>query len=324
MAIARRELLGLGAALALSSVAAACGGSPTRGRDVTASPGPDPRPADGSIPPPRGTMYYGASVPFDRSVPAWEQELGAVLAVHRSYFSTEPDEPAQLVSQCRLDHAEGRLPHVSIKSSAPWRSAADGSHDDWLRSVLRPLGEVGSTAMVTFHHEPENDAGRPGMQPEDYVAMQERAIGLAADLAPEVVVVPVLQHWTFEPLRDDVDPSVWIVPGAAVFGIDIYNPWSPTNGKAWRSLGSKLDEAAPWIGDRPVVIGEYGCRADPSNPTLGAEWLQDAAEYARTHHVISMSYYNSGENAPDGSWILTGEMEQAFAELLSSTWVARA
>lgn len=323
MAIARRELLGLGACLALSSVAAACGAAGSRDDD---EPGPL-RPAaeaTGLLPPAPGRLYYGSSVPFDRSVPAWEQELGGVLAVHRSYFGTEADEPAELVAQCRVDRADGRLPHVSIKPRATWRDVASGALDGWVTSILEPLAELGSPVILTVHHEPENDGGPTGMAPDDFVAMQEHVIEVAAELAPRVLVTPVLQHWTFEPLRDDVDPSAWIVPGAAAFGIDVYNPWSPTNGKSWRSLGSKLDEVAPWIGGRPVVIGEYGCRADPENPTLGAEWLQDAAHYALTHDVISMSYYNSGENAPDGSWVLAGEMESAFAELLASPWVARA
>ena len=108
-----------------------------------------------------------------------------------------------------------------------------------------------------------------------------------------------------------------------MFGIDVYNPWSPTNGKRWRSFGSKLDEVAPWIGQLPVVIGEYGCRDDPRNPGLAADWLRDAVDYARSHHVISMSYYNSDLNTPDGTWELAGEMESAFADLLASDWVAR-
>ena len=135
------------------------------------------------------------------------------------------------------------------------------------------------------------------MSPSDYVAMQRRAISLAADLAPQVIVAPVLQHWTFDPLHKDSDPAAWIVPEASVFGLDVYNPWSPTNGKEWRTFGSKLDEVTSWIDGVPIVIGEYGCRIDPDNPGLAAKWLQDAAEYARAHNIYSMSYFNSGVDA---------------------------
>jgi hypothetical protein len=133
----------------------------------------------------------------------------------------------------------------------------------------------------------------------------------------------VLQHWTFDPMRTDVDPSAWIVRDATVLGLDVYNPWSPTNGLDWRTFGSKVDEATIWFGDKPLAIGEYGCREDPENPGLAAEWLRDAADYARGHNIVSMSYFNSGENSPDGSWVLDGEREQAFADLLASDWVVR-
>ena len=204
-----------------------------------------------------------------------------------------------------------------------WQDIATGGHDDWLASMLRPLAMESAPVFLTLHHEPENDAGAAGMQPSDYVAMQRRAISLAAELAPKVTIVPVLQHWTFDPLRNDIDPSVWIVPEASVIGLDIYNAWSPTNGKAWRTFGSKVDELVGWFGDTPLVIGEYGCREDPENPGLAGEWLRDAAEYARTHNIVSMSYFNSGVDSPDGSWELRGTTEEAFAELLASEWVVR-
>ena len=189
--------------------------------------------------------------------------------------------------------------------------------------MLRPLGEESVPVFFTLHHEPENDAGPPGMQPADYVAMQRRAIGLAAELAPQVTIVPVLQHWTFDPLRERRDPAAWIVPEASVIGLDIYNPWSPTNGKEWRSFGSKADEVIAWFGDTPLAIGEYGCRDDPREPRprrrvaarrrglrAGAQLRLDVLLQLRRglarRHV----------GAP-------GRDRAAFAELLASDWVAR-
>jgi hypothetical protein len=243
--------------------------------------------------------------------------------VHRSYFTPDLNETDQLIRRCHDDLAHGRLPHVSTKPQGTWHDIATGQGDDWLAGMLRPMGAESAPIFLTLHHEPENDAGPPGMEPSDYVAMQRHAISLAAELAPQVTIAPVLQQWTFDPARDDVDPSVWIVPEAAVVGLDIYNPWSPTNGKEWRTFGSKGDEVIGWFGDTPLAIGEYGCREDPANPGLAAEWLRDAADYARTHNIVSMSYFNSGANSPDGSWELVGDTEVAFAELLASNWVVR-
>jgi hypothetical protein len=76
--------------------------------------------------------------------------------------------------------------------------------------------------------------------------MQQRLIRRAKALTDNVTIVPVLQHWTFDPRRRSTSPGRWTVEEAAVFGIDVYNPWSPSNGLAWRSLGQKLDEVRPW------------------------------------------------------------------------------
>lgn len=326
----RRALLGLGVSVGAGLGLAGCreGGGPTR-----TSSAPPPRPSASTRPettrrafpgqPPSGSLYYGASVPHGRSLRDWELELGATLALHRSYFTPDANETTQLVAQCRADLSRDRMPHVSIKPPGTWEDVASGRRDDWLVGMLEALGESGRPLFLTLHHEPENDAGGRGMLASHFVSMQQRAIRLAAELGPSVVVTPVLQHWTFDPAHPRSDPSVWLVPEAPVVGLDVYNPWSPTNGKEWRTFGSKLDEVLGWFDGKPLVIGEHGCREDPANPGLAAQWLRDAADYARSHGIVSMSYFNSGVGADDGSWELSEGMQRSFAELLAAEWVAR-
>jgi hypothetical protein len=268
-------------------------------------------------------MYYGSSVPHHMDVDEWEQQLGHTLGVRRSFFTPENHDTAHLLQRCKDDLAHDRMPHVSYKPAWSWASVAGGEHDDWLTGVLQVMDQQKSPIFFTIHHEPENDTGPDGMAPADYVAMQEHARNLAAGVAPLVTIVPVLQHWTFDPMRDDIDPSEWLVPDAAVIGLDLYNEWSPTNGKDWRSFGSKASEVLDWFGDTPLLIGEYGCHINPEMPGLAGQWMRDAATYALQHNFVSMSYFNSWVGSPDGSWELEGETEDAFAELLGSAWVAR-
>ena len=326
MEIARRGLLGLTAA-AVVTLASSCREQDRvpSGTAVPDAPSPTQQVAIPRFPgdPGPGRLYYGASVPHGQSVTAWERRLGASLSVHRSYFSPDDNETAQLVAQCREDYAHRRLPHVSVKPRWSWAEIAAGRRDPWLDKTLRSLGELSTPIVFTLHHEPENDAGGAGRQPRDYVAMQRRLLEHAADLAPQVVVAPVLQHWTFDPTRSDVDPSEWLVREAAVIGLDIYNPWSLDNGKDWRSFGGKIDEVRGWFGNTPLLIDEYGTRVDPEDPGLTVEWLRDAADYARTHNIVSMSYFNSSVDAQGGTWALRGGTEDTFASLLASDWVAR-
>jgi hypothetical protein len=331
--MARRDLLGLGATVALSLAASSCRGAENVAHVSPATKSPSPTrpkrtppapvtPAYAGQPPP-GHLYYGASVPDDRSLPKWERELGTTIAVNRSYFTPDRNETSQLIQCCRDDLAHQRLSHMSTKAPSTWAGVAAGDHDDWLSDIFRRLDAEHGPVFFTLHHEPENDAGPAGMKAADFVGMQQRAIRLAARLAPQVTIVPIIQHWTFDPMNVGSDPAAWIVRDASVLGFDVYNPWAPANGKLWRSFGSRVDDVLSWFGDAPIVIGEYGCREHPDDPDLASEWMRDAAEYARGHNLVSMSYFNSAVHSPDGSYALEGRAEQMFARLLNSDWVAR-
>ena len=230
-----------------------------------------------------GTIYYGASVPHDRSAARLGGRArllpGAAPVV--LHARRQRDRPAGR-SRCRDDLEHGRLPHVSIKPSWTWQDIAVGR----ARRLAGRACSARSGELVG-----PGDLHPPPRAGERRRRRRDAAVGLRGDAAPadrawlptsrpQVIVAPVLQHWTFDPLRTDVDPAAWMVPEAPVMGLDVYNPWSPTNGKEWRSFGSKMDEVLGWFGDTPLVIGEYGCREDPDNPGLAAEWLRDAADYA--------------------------------------------
>jgi hypothetical protein len=327
MSVTRRDLFAIGAAVAVAATSSCRGGDvERRHRGAPLAPAPsDPAPPVATFAgrPESGRLYYGASLPRDRSLTGWEKELGSPLSLNRSYFTPDHNEVAQLVTRCREDLASHRLPHVSMKPRGTWAEIADGDQDRWLASMLRPLAEQAAPVFFTLHHEPEDDSGPPGMAPSDFVAMQRRLIDLASNVAPQVTVVPILQHWTFDPVRDDIDPAAWVVPEAAVFGVDIYNMWAHTNGREWRTFASLTEEVLRWSGDTPLAIGEYGCREDPDHPGLASDWLRDAAAYARRHNVVSMSYFNSSVGAVDGTWALSGDTQETFGRLLASDWVAR-
>jgi hypothetical protein len=285
--------------------------------------GPDqPRQASGFLGrPDPGFLYYGASVPSTRSLTAWEGRLGEPLSLHRSYF--EADQTPALLAQVADDLRHRRLPHVSIKPPGAWSDVAGGRRDRWLHSLLEGLAHPRNPVLLTIHHEPQNDAGGAGMRPADFVAMQRRALRRAASLAPNVTVVPVHQYWLFDRVPRVGTPTSWLVEDAAAFGVDVYNPWSPTNGKRWRSFESAMEEILPWSDAKPICIGEYGCRRDPADPQRSARWLAEAFSFARSHNVVSMSYFNSHRNSPDGTWELSGVTEATFAHLLRSPSVVR-
>ena len=176
MDLPRRRLLGLCAGSAVAMATSSCRGVDPHGPGATdrptvgvasirapGKPTDTPRPQAFAGQPPPGSLYYGASVPYHRSLVRWESALGATLALNRSYFTPDADETQQLVTRCLDDLAHGRLPHVSIKPHGTWADVAAGRRDAWLAAMLGPLGEASGPVLFTLHHEPENDAGAPGI-----------------------------------------------------------------------------------------------------------------------------------------------------------------
>ena len=79
----------------------------------------------------------------------------------------------------------------------------------------------------------------------------------------------------------------------------------------------------PYANGRPMVVGEYGCREDPRDPERAVRWMRRAFDYAITNDIICMSYFNSRQNSPDGTWELDGRRAEVFRRLLGRSEVAR-
>jgi hypothetical protein len=314
MDISRRRLL---TSVGAAGAATLLGATPSASA-VTPTLLPTPRfPGD----PGRGRLYYGSSVPHYMDFAAFEGSLGRPLAAHRHYH--QADGIRGLAADARRDVLAGRMPLASIKAPGSWAAVARGAHDGWLDALLGAVATVGGPMFLSIHHEPEDDAfSRTGMRPGDWVAMQERAIRRAATRARRVTIVPVLMQWTFNPASGR-RPAAWMVPSARVFGFDVYNSWSPTNGRRWTSFAEEVQRVLPWAGGRPMVVAEYGCRADPADPERAVRWMRNAFEYALDHNVAAMAYFNSRLNSPDGSWELSGRRAEVFRRLLARPEVAR-
>lgn len=256
-----------------------------------------------------GRMYYGACVMYGLSIDDLEREIRGNLTVRRSYYLA--DEVSSLISRVVEDHAAHRFPCVSTKLPGTWADVAAGKYDSWLTDLLTRLHGTGAPVMLSLHHEPEDDAGPPGMLPSDWVAMHEHAIVLARSYAPNTTITPILMVWTFDP-QSGRDPNAWLVPTASIFGVDVYNDWSVDNGLPWLTFEERLAKALPYTDDKPIIVAEYGCRTDPSQPGRAAEWMRHAYHFSRHHNVFAMSYYDSALHCKWGSYELDHERTVAM------------
>jgi hypothetical protein len=318
MALTRRQLIGSGVGLGALAVGAAAAarlsaedgstGLPesavARGTRFPGDPGP-------------GRLFYGANVMPGLSVSALEEALDHRLTLQRSFFNaTQVDA---LVQQVAEDHAAARLPVVSTKLPGTWAEVAAGRYDAWLNDLLDRLAGD-KPVMLSLHHEPENDVGGLGMAAADWVALQQRAMG--AVQGRPITILPILMAWTFTPQSGRV-PDEWWVPGAAVMGIDSYNPWSSDNGAAWIPFADGMAAARTYAGDLPLLVGEYGCRTPPDAPQRAGVWMHEAFDYAWTNDIVGMSYYDSSLNSPDGSWVLDQVRTRAMRECIGRSQVVQ-
>lgn len=259
-----------------------------------------------------GTMYFGAAVEGGDPAPL-EQQLGRRITLFRSFMQAS-DPPQDFVARAKSDVAAGRIPLISTKLPGSWADVAAGRYDDWLTARIKALATVDGPVWLVLHHEPQGDGS-----PADWVAMQQHARTLIDALASNIALVGILNGSTF--LLPGGDPQAYRMPvgsGVDVMGFDSYNQWSPTNGRAWQTAAQVLSPAeriAQW--GYPVVVGEFGVRDDPTDPGRAAQWLADAYQYGLDHGVVGMAYFDSGVNAPDGTWGLDGARLRQFGADLS-------
>lgn len=264
------------------------------------------------------TMYYGASV--EGGDPATlEGQTGHRLALYRSYMHA--DTPASRFSaRAAADVAAGRLPLISTKVPGTWASVANGDQDAWLLERVRALATVPGPVWLALHHEPSGDGN-----PADWVRMQQHARRLIDANSTNIALVGILNGWDFK--QRNATPQVWNHPvgtGVDVMGFDSYNGWSPTNGKQWQAASDVLSPAltiAAW--GYPTLVGEHGCRTDPSQPGRAAQWMRDAYAFGVAHGFVGMSYFDSGLNSPDGTWELDSERLPVFRTSLTAATTAR-
>lgn len=316
----RRAMLGL---VGMSALAACTNDGPktptaASGSSTSAPPteAPEPNPTTAPPQPPPDELYYGASTP-QAELAAFEAELGSPLSCHRSFFK-HWEVPA-LVAQAQSDLAAARVPLTSIKPPASWAETA--RDNAWLDSLMEPLAQLSGPVYLIINHEPENDAHHSGTA-ADYVGMQQAALTRATMAGGMLTVVPILSSWSFDEQANRT-PREWNVPEAPIYGLDLYNPWAEHNGNPWVPFADKLALAEQEAAGRPVLVGEYGCRSDPSKPGRAARWMQDAFDTSLAEGVVAMSYFNSSVGATDGTWELDSETLPVFKDILHSDQVAR-
>ena len=333
----RRGILAAGAILTIVTVFAIAFGWSTSSPPVQPDHGtPVPVPATGAGAywgVQRDPHVYGKG--FNASgreavLTAAEAQLGRKFDIDHQFYRWGEALPDTYL---RWTAAQGRYPFISLvatrKNGKPvqWSDIASGRQDSYLRSVAEGLKRWGKTAFFSFHHEPEGeicpnndptncDRGRYNGTVDDYKAAWRHIVTLFRQAG----VTNLSYVWITTGGRFD-DPGDYrygpnLYPGNDVIdwiGSDPYNFAAAHGGvvdfSRWASLAQLI---SPWYSwsvktGKPLMLAEFGCRVDPSEPDRRAQWFQQA-EHDVQHdfpQIKAVDYYdNYPPSEPGNDWRL--------------------
>jgi hypothetical protein len=165
----------------------------------------------------------------------------------------------------------------------PWRSVADGDHDDRIRSQARALAKQGWSGYFCFHKEPENDAGSA----TDWKAAHERVHRIFHDEGAKFRFVPTLTAYTYA--GGNGGSGAWLPRHYDLLGVDGYNRSGGSPG--WRSF-KDIFGPAHRVARRKgmgLYIIEYG--STEGSPGAKAHWFDGArSTMKRWPQLVGCSY----------------------------------
>lgn len=278
--------------------------------------------------PPPGTLLYGATTQGDDPA-VLENQLGGGrrLESFRVY-----QQPNSSLSDMRgdMNRVGNRLGIISLKcpNNGDVAGFINGNYDSWFIDRLNILQSYDAPVWLCIHHEPNDN-----MTSTQYRQLQQRCRALketnlgVTGINTKVVQVAILNSWDF--LKPAPNPE-WgrHTDGAEIFGYDVYNPWFEGGNKKWRPVDEALLPARTIINDwgEKTFVGEWGVRHDPISPNKAADWIREFYEKSKTTGVLSLNYFFSGLNSPNGTWTFSGTdaRNQAFRDCLDDSVALKA
>ncbi|MEX0685128.1 MAG: hypothetical protein WD267_09260 [Balneolales bacterium] len=152
--------------------------------------------------------------------------------------------------------------------------------------------------------------------------VRERMTALEID---NIALAPVFMSWSFD-VKSGRNPDEWWEPDIYDFmGVDIY---APTVGTSVLQTGESIEGGPRWSYIRKVAeergvelaVGEWGVRGDDDQSAqIVLEWYEHAINSHKDGQgarVIGLSAFDSGQNSPNGSWLLQGKRLEMFHQLM--------
>jgi hypothetical protein len=273
-----------------------------------------------------GHIFLGASGPdFATSL----AETGSV-GLHRTYYSwTGGTGETRNITK---DHAANRMPWISFKpastSAGGWAAIASGKYDADIRARARRYATYAKPVIVTFNHEPHNDAtGTPAEFAKAWTRIHD--VMKSETSLKNVIDVPIIGDWCYNPTNKNGHPEQYITSAVldrcAFLGVDMYQN-STGDGYSVRMarILSWLDVRG--YSNKMIGLGETGACNGFGTPNA-VQWWTAGWTWAAAHtsRVAAISYFNSTRGNLKQNWVLTETAAKlaAFKTSLASSTACR-
>jgi hypothetical protein len=164
----------------------------------------------------------------------------------------------------------------SAGTTASWADIAAGKYDE---SVIKPqaqrLKDWAQPVFLDFDHEMDGKTRTGNGTTDDYV----RAYRHIRDVVVKAGATNVVWVWMPTGTMGNLTRIKAMYPGDAYVdwvGYDPYNFYT-CNGSGWETPTQTLKPYYDWLhanglGDKPIMLGEYGSIQDSSNPQRAGDW----------------------------------------------------
>ena len=319
------------------------GGAPSHPGQVSRAPDPTEREcgAQAYLAPRCGALWgvYTLEGPDpETAVYDLEQEVGrrfdVALRFHDFSYHPNlgqfPDDYEREMGRDRTLFFSWQARVSETDTDIPWRDIANGDYDDdYVRTAARRIREYGEPVFLAF--DPEFDRLTSSKGPvEDYAAAYRRVWDVFEEEGVDNVA------WAWVPTgyvgADNEQRLMDGYPGDDYVdwvGYDPYNFYE-CNGTDWEDFEQTIEAGYAWLersglGDKPIILSEYGTQYDADEPERSQQWHRDIPEVLERYPNLKglvrfdadgVFYGSDGEDGPScGFYIDNGPgMAESFAE----------
>lgn len=268
-----------------------------------------------------GRTYWGEGHGANGPVTSHETATGVKVGIHRSFFNDMADiapPNGALLAQVRNDHANNRLPLVSLKAPS-WQTAMNGGYDAAWDALIAALESYPKPSWLILDHEPEDNYkaiyGDKATQAQidswtatyasRYRAMQvrfrQRLDAYAAAHGGSLKRISFggcLMTWTFNPLSRRNPEDWW--PGAGV--------WDWVGNDHYTESKEAIERRVPWgnfmdfltaHGNIPFCLPEWALRRSDTNGPAKMQTFFDRMT-SGAFDCVGLCFFDSNANSrPD-------------------------